>query len=120
MSDWRRRSANFGGGAVAAAFASMVADVLNTQDGTDEALARMQANARTITALQEVRAQLIERERVVLDLHYCQGISLKEVADQMEIAYTTAKRIHAALLIHMESMLRERGIMTFEDTGMAR
>jgi hypothetical protein len=29
-----------------------------------------------------------------------------------------SKRIHAALLINIKSMLRKRGVSTFEDTGM--
>jgi RNA polymerase sigma factor for flagellar operon FliA len=118
MRDWRRRSANLGGGIAAAMFAGIAADVLNTQDGTEEAFARRQANERVVAALQDVRGHLPDRERVVLDLHYGQGMRLEDVAAQMEVAYSTVKRIHAALLIHMQDMLRKRGVSAFEDTGL--
>jgi RNA polymerase sigma factor for flagellar operon FliA len=117
-SDWRRRSSTFGGGVVAAAFAGMVADVLNTQDGTEEALARKQDYERAVAAIQDARRYLVERERVVLDLRYGQELKLEEVAAQMGIAYSTAKRIHAAMLIHLEGFLRARGVSGLEDAGM--
>lgn len=118
---WWRRSAEFSGGVATAVVAGIVADLLNTDVAGDgeEGVVRKQSYARVIAALQAARLELDDRERQVFDLHYGQDIALCDVAERMNVAYATAKRIHASLIERLGDKLRERGFVNLSDAGMA-
>lgn len=115
---WRQRSESFSGGLAAAIVASMAADVLNAQDDGEEAFARRQAYTRVIDAIQSARAELVDREREVLDLHYGQEVGLQTVAERLKVAYATVKRIHASMLENLAKKLRKVGIKSLADAGL--
>ena len=58
-----------------------------------------------LEALAEALEALSERERDVIVLHYYHGLTLKEVAVHMRLAYSTVKLCHNRTLERLQQML---------------
>ena len=58
-----------------------------------------------LEALAEALEALPERERDVIVLHYYHGLTLKEVAIHMRLAYSTVKLCHNRTLERLQQML---------------
>ena len=58
-----------------------------------------------LEALAEALEALPERERDVIVLHYYHGLTLKEVAVHMRLAYSTVKLCHGKTLERLQQML---------------
>jgi HD-like signal output (HDOD) protein len=52
---------------------------------------------------------LLESERLVLALHYCEGIALRSIAGVLDISVDDVRMVHGAALGHLEAVLNEVG-----------
>ena len=66
--------------------------------------------AEVFEVLEKALGELGERERSVIDLHHWQGLTWKQVGDQMGISERHAKRIDKGLRERLERGLRRRGV----------
>lgn len=76
------------------------------QAGPDSAAER----AEIIRALRCALGELSERELQVIDLHHWQGLTWKEVGEQMGISDRHAKRIDERIRARLERDLRRQGV----------
>ncbi len=66
--------------------------------------------SQVFEALRQALGELDERQMRILDLHHWQGLTWKEVGEQMGISERHAKRIDEEMRDLLESGLRHRGV----------
>ena len=76
-------------------------DALVDSRGLDEDMLQEEQ----LDSLADALEQLSERERDLIILHYYKGLTLKEVADRMNMSYANVK------IIHKKALDRMRGVM---------
>ncbi|MCR5626413.1 MAG: sigma-70 family RNA polymerase sigma factor [Lachnospiraceae bacterium] len=59
----------------------------------------------TLTELAEALKKLPERERDLLILHYYEGLTLKVVAEKLDMSYSNCKLVHNKALVELKSYL---------------
>jgi RNA polymerase sigma factor (sigma-70 family) len=87
---------------------SLVAEstVRDATAGEDEPADRdMRTKVRSIVA----KANLLERELTILEGHYPKDREIKEIAEEMEIGYSSARRIHNEALTTLAERFRANG-----------
>lgn len=62
-------------------------------------------NEETLEQLADALESLDERSRDLIILHYYDGLTLKEIADRMQMSYPNAKVIHKKALRAMQAFL---------------
>jgi RNA polymerase sigma factor for flagellar operon FliA len=105
--DHRRRLETFADGLAAAMFASALGTVAT--GGEDEAVGRL-GYAAAMRALGEAKARLGDRDRRLVELHYEQGVPLRDAADALGVSYATVRRMHRGVVERLGKQLREVGV----------
>lgn len=98
-------------GAAASLFAGFVGAASRAQMRSDEdAVAARDARAKAFALLQRALAELNERDRRIVELHYVEGRELREVATVIGVSYATVRRYHSAALDRLAARLRGGGL----------
>lgn len=64
-------------------------------------------NNETLDALADALAELPERDRDLIILHYYHGLTLKEAAERIGMSYSNAKLVHNKSLVVLERLLKD-------------
>lgn len=64
-------------------------------------------NNETLDALADALAELPERDRDLIILHYYHGLTLKEAAERIGMSYSNAKLVHNKSLVALERLLKD-------------
>ncbi len=72
---------------------------------TDSNIDENLLNEETLEQLADALESLDERSRDLIILHYYSGLTLKEIADRMQMSYPNAKVIHKKALRAMQAFL---------------
>ncbi len=73
-------------------------------------IAERQAFAKVLAAQAEERAKLPEHEQLFLRLLFDNGMTLKDVAQELGMSYATARRRQGEILVKLSAGMRARGI----------
>lgn len=76
----------------------------NIPDGSD--VEDKICNDETLVELTKALKLLSERERDIIILHYYKHMTLKEVAEKMNMSYSNMKIVHAKALKEMQAVMR--------------
>ncbi len=104
--DCSRRLRAFSDGLVASMFAQMLQEARRHP----EPVADRQAYVHAMSALDEAKAALPDRDRKLIELHYFQNRDLKEVAKELGVSYATVRRYHGSVMERLAVRLRARGV----------
>lgn len=64
-------------------------------------------NNETLDALADALAELPERDRDLIILHYYHGLTLKEAAERLGMSYSNAKLVHNKSLVVLERLMQD-------------
>lgn len=64
-------------------------------------------NNETLDALADALAELPERDRDLIILHYYHGLTLKEAAERIGMSYSNAKLVHNKSLVVLERLMKD-------------
>jgi RNA polymerase sigma factor for flagellar operon FliA len=107
----RERLDSFAANAAAAMFAGLIgAQSRRSAAGDEDSTAARDQRTRAIASLERASAELNERDRKLVDLHYKQGIDLKDVAGVLGVSYATVRRYHTAVIQRLAARLRTLGV----------
>jgi len=107
----RERLDAFAADTAAAMFAGLVgAESRRAAGGGEEAAATRQQRTRALSALERASSELSERDRKLIDLHYMQGLELKEVAGRLGVSYASVRRYHSTVVQRLAARLRTLGV----------
>jgi RNA polymerase sigma factor for flagellar operon FliA len=76
----------------------------------EEAIVARQMYAHTIKVLHEEVSALPERDRIIVEFRYYEGITLAVVATKVGVSKATMKRRHHDAMVRLGGRLRARGI----------
>jgi RNA polymerase sigma factor for flagellar operon FliA len=76
----------------------------------DELFVAREARAQAMDALERATQTLTERERRLIRLYYHEARSLKEVADDLGVAHSTARKYHVTAIDRLAKSLRAQGV----------
>jgi RNA polymerase sigma factor (sigma-70 family) len=106
--DHAKRLEAFSDGLVAAMVTGLVA-AAETRAGEEATIAK-HAYGAAMRALGAAMGELNARDRKLLELHYWQGLELKQVATVLGAGYTTVRRQHKHAIERLGKLLRGRGV----------
>jgi RNA polymerase sigma factor for flagellar operon FliA len=98
----------FSDGVVASMFAALAG--MGQKPAVDELFVAREARARATEALERATQSLPERERRLIRLYYHEARSLREVADDLGVAHSTARKYHVAAIDRLAKSLRAQGV----------
>jgi len=87
----------------------VVMDTLPAKEDISDELEKKQIKALIVDALQK----LPEKERLVLALHYYEGLSLTEIAGIMELSTSRISQLHAKAILRMRGRLGRKKALFF-------
>jgi RNA polymerase sigma factor for flagellar operon FliA len=64
--------------------------------------------ADRLRALRDARAQLPDRDRLVLELYYDEGLRLREIGEVMNVTESRVSQIHTRATLRLRSLLAQR------------
>ena len=76
----------------------------------EDAAAARDSRAKAFALLERALAELDERDRRIVELHYREGHELREVATMVGVSYATVRRYHAGALDRLGARLRGGGL----------
>lgn len=104
----RAKLSAFSDGVVASMFAVLAG--AGAKPAADELFIAREARARAMDALERATQSLPEREQRLIHLHYHEARSLREVADELGVAHSTARKYHVSAIDHLAKSLRALGV----------
>lgn len=62
-------------------------------------------NTEKKIALQQAISQLVEREQIILNLYYVEELTLKEIAEVLDISVPRVSQLHGKILIKLKTLI---------------
>lgn len=84
----------------------------------EDGIAERQLFARALLALDEEMAKLPEEDRVILKMHYWDGLWLQDIGPELGGSYSWVKRRHGEIMVKLVWALRRRGMQGARGDGL--